>query len=264
MNNSKYSKLIKNKKNNKSKNKDYITAKQKEDKNIFRKQKKIFYLKKKKKKYLPHFQDMTFNISKKESSPISGSPILNNFSQSPQLNLKLSKNNSNEESFTNSNKSSKNNLIDMRYNSSKIKLPSISKEKLTPMSVGFKLKKGEKDDLDEPEELVLCELSGSDDESFTNKDSTKNLKAVEEESNFDSNEVYLYKLFEDNPGQKVLNKFYGVLSKKEILFFSSDLKNELCDLWYIYKSYITVGKELINKTNYYTINITFFNFKFKH
>ena len=45
LNNSKYSKLIKNKKNNKSKNRDYIIAKKKRTKIYLEKQKKIIYLK---------------------------------------------------------------------------------------------------------------------------------------------------------------------------------------------------------------------------
>ena len=50
---------------------------------MFRKTKENFLFENKfknKKNYLPHFLDITFNISKKESSPILGSPILNNFS----------------------------------------------------------------------------------------------------------------------------------------------------------------------------------------
>jgi len=146
---------------------------------------------------------------------------------------------SNEDS-SNSNKNSNNALLDMRYNSSKtkIKLPVLTKEKLTPMSVGFKLKKEDKDS-EAPEEFVLCEYDSDD------------------------NEVFLYKFCDDiNNNQNILNNFYAVLSEKEILFFTSESKNELCDLWYIYKGHISTGKEKYNNTNYYTINITFFTNNF--
>ena len=99
----------------------------------------------------------------------------------------------------------------------------------------------------------MYEYSGNEDNN-----SDKNIEINRENIGF--NEAYLYKFCEDvNDEQKILNKFYAVLSEKEILFFSSDLKNEFCDLWYIYKSNISLGKERYNNQTYYTINITFFN-----
>ena len=64
---------------------------------------------------------------------------------------------------------------------------------------------------------------------------------------------------DDNENINKLNKYYAMLSGKEILFFSSELKNELCDLWFIYNSYISTNKEKINGINYYTITISFNN-----
>lgn len=164
------------------------------------------------------------------------------------MNLKLIKNNSKEESISNSNKSSSNNnLIDVRFNDLKIKLSNIPKKKMAPFTVEPKLKKENKD-FEEPGDFVLCEYSGSEENDSENIE------------NSNINEVYLYKFCEDSYGnQNLLNKFYGVLSEKEILFFSNNLKNELCDLWYIFKGHITTGKEDVNNTTYYTININFFS-----
>ena len=39
------------------------------------------------------------------------------------------------------------------------------------------------------------------------------------------------------------------LKEKELLFFSSEQKNELLDIWYINKSFISTGKESIKKQN---------------
>ena len=235
----------------KSNNKEYIISKAKNEVNMFKKSKENFMIKnrlKKSQKNLPSFRDMTFNKKQKDSS-LFNSPYMNDYSQSPQLLLK--KNSSNEESLSNSNKNINNNLINLRYNNPKNKLPIITKEKYSPLSVQIKSK--EEDGLKGLEELVLCEYSGNEDNN-----SDKNIEINRENIGF--NEAYLYKFCEDvNDEQKILNKFYAVLSEKEILFFSSDLKNEFCDLWYIYKSNISLGKERYNNQTYYTINITFFN-----
>ena len=218
---------------------------------MFKKSKENFMIKnrlKKSQKNLPSFRDLSFNKKQKDSL-LFNSPYMNDYSQSPQLLLK--KNSSNEESLSNSNKNINNNLINLRYNNPKNKLPIITKEKYSPLSVQIKSK--EEDGLKGLEELVLCEYSGNEDNN-----SDKNIEINRENIGF--NEAYLYKFCEDvNDEQKILNKFYAVLSEKEILFFSSDLKNEFCDLWYIYKSNISLGKERYNNQTYYTINITFFN-----
>ena len=240
----KYMSFINKKKENK---KDSIICINKNELNFIKNQKEYNLFNSKFKNSDNHLQNLTnmsLNLIKKGSSPIpSVSLLINNISSSPQINLKLAKNSTNDESISNSNKSSSNNnLIDVRFNNSKIKLPSITKEKMTPFTVGAKLKKEDKD-CEEPGDFVLCEYSGSEDND-ENED----------------NETYLYKFCEDSYGNfNILNKFYGVLSEKEILFFSNDLKNELCDLWYIFKGHITTGKEEVNNQIYYTININFFN-----
>ena len=251
--NGRYINIINFKKGDNNKNKDFIISKNKNEINLFKKTKDNNLLEDKLRKSfknLASFRDLSLNKRKNELSPLS-SHNKNEFSHSPKLYLK--KNSSNEDSFSNS---SNKNLFKIKYNNSKVKLPSIPKEKLSPMSVGFRSSKEEENDLKEPGELVLCEYSDEEVDLDNNKELNVN-------SNKDINEIYLYKLCEDiNGEQKIMNKFYAVLSGKEILFFSSDLKNELCDLWFIYKTNISIGKQQFNNNIYFTIIITFFNNNF--
>ncbi len=238
------------KKENKE-NKDSIISKNKKEINMFKKTQEFNLFKdklKKKQKNMSAIKEMSVNQARKEYSPLL-SPFVKDFSQSPQLYLK--KNNSNEGNSIN-NTQIYNKVENLKFNNSqKVKLPLIIKDKWSPVSVGDK-NKDEDIVLKESEDFDLYECTGSEDESIKNIDSCGEVN--------DLSEVYLFKLCEDiNGEQKILNKFYGVLSKKEILFFSSDLKNELCDLWYINKSYISLGKEIYNNQNYFTINIEFFN-----
>ena len=177
--------------------------------------------------------------------------IINFFSRNPELNSIFNKNSTNEESSNNS----KINVINGSQKFSlKTKLPAISKNKLTPLSEGFKLKKRDSN-LKEPSEFILCNLSESD-------DSQKNLNNVDDEKKNDLLETYCFKVTEESNNlidPKIINKFYAVLSEKELLFFNNDTKSDFCDLWYIYKSHITIGKESINNTKYFTLNINFFN-----
>ena len=255
-NDEKYNNLMNNKKKENGIIKDYIISRDKKDLKKVKKVKEINIFKnkiKKSSKNMPSFPDFTINLAKKDSTPILNNNEKTDFSLSPQLILK--KNISNEDNTSNGNKDSNKNLLDMRHSISKVKLPSIPKEKLSPMSVGFKLKKEEEDkDLEEPGELVLCEYSESD------EDNPKKDLNDESNNNDTIDEVFMYKYCEDvNTNLSILNKVYGVFSEKEILFFSSELKNELWDLWYIYKGHISTGKEKVNNMNYYTINITFFS-----
>ena len=221
------------------KEKDFIIAREKED---------IKYNKVKEDK----------NLFKKRMSnnPSFASPfkrnVFNDSSRSPKLNSFINKNNENEEINGNnifSNKRSENLKSNLKG-----KLPPIQKEKFTPLTVPVKLKR-EDLDFQEPSKFVL--LDGSESE-----DSQKNLEMVRKKSKTDLISTFCYKITDEtnnllNP--KIINKFYAVLSGKEILFFKNETKNDFHDLWYIYKSHITVGKEVINITKYFTININFFN-----
>ena len=257
--NNKKSFTLRSKLNKKPQNKmhDYIIVKQKEEKIISQnnnsKEKKSIYKKINKnksitKKVLSPYNEHT--ISTKASLSLinntSQSPLLNMTSVSPGLfqNSKACNNiifNSNENSDKNLNIKKKKSLI-------------LLKEKMLPLSVGAKFKKEEKSDLDELSEFILCEPSREDNYNNHNKKNSKD----EEDNEACSNEIFLYKFNEDDFLNK-LNKYYAMLSDKEILFFDSELKKELCDLWYINKTYISTNKEKINGTNYYVINITFNN-----
>ena len=196
----------------------------------------------------------------KDFSPLTkgikkSTPFLNKIIWSPESQNKYKKNSSKETNESSSNSSSNNVLINLTK-----KLSSISgtKEKKLniPLSVGKK-EKDENNDLDSPEEFCLYEQCEDEDSLKINKNNSKE----EEGDNFDSNEVFAFKIVEDgnNIYKKVLDKYYVVFSEKELLFFNSENKNELYDLWYIYKSYISINKENINNINYYTIIFTFNN-----
>jgi tRNA A-37 threonylcarbamoyl transferase component Bud32 len=66
---------------------------------------------------------------------------------------------------------------------------------------------------------------------------------------------YLYKYSEEDYHVN-FKKYYGVINKKEILFFSSNLKNELCTIWYCNNTVISIKKKTtFNKCIYYPIAI---------
>ena len=220
-------------------------------------------------------QKNIFNrVSKKKNhtlSPIglemkTGSPLIkpqipgiNKMSASPELIQKkgiISNGNSNETNGSSNHSDSNTNLMNI-YSDPKLPyiLPAKDK-KMFPLSVEAKIK-NEKEVSDEPGDFVLCEYNDSEEDSI-NKNNSKNLELLDEEPQIDSSEVYLFKFNEDEI-PNILTKYYAKISEKEILFFSSDLKNELCDLWFIYKTFISTGKERVNNTNYFTINITFYN-----
>ena len=238
-NNNKLYQALNNAKEN-IKERDYIVAKPKEEIKYYKIKNEVNMFKKKISNNINCFSPNKRNI-------------INFFSRNPELNSIFNKNSTNEESSNNS----KINVINGSQKSKfslKTKLPAISKNKLTPLSEGFKLKKRDSN-LKEPSEFVLCNLSESD-------DSQKNLNNVDDEKKNDLLETYCFKVTEESNNlidPKIINKFYAVLSEKELLFFNNDTKSDFCDLWYIYKSHITIGKETINNTKYFTLNINFFN-----
>ena len=230
---------------------DYIIAKQKgktnQDNNS--REKRVIYRKINKNSSISKNALSSFNeenISTKTSSPLINnncpSPYLNMASASPLL-FQNKKGNNN--SCSNSNESDSDNNCN-----NNIKKLNFKKRNSLPLSVGAKLKE-EKNELDELGEFILCEYPLEED--FNNKNN-KN----EEDNESCLDELFLYKVNEDDILNK-LNKYYAMLSDKEILFFKSELKNELCDLWYIYKAFISTTREKINGTYYYIINITFNN-----
>ena len=196
-------------------------------------------------------------LEKKIDSPLINpqNPDTYKMSSSPEIIKKKSifnNSNSNETNGSSNHSGSNKNLMKIHSDQ---KLPYIlpTKDKnILSLSIEAK-QKYEKEVEDEPGEFVLCEYNDSEEDSIN-----KNVNLLDEETQIDSNEVFLFKFNEDE-FHNILTKYYAKLSEKEILFFSSELKNELCDLWFIYKTFISTGKEIVNNTNYFTIKITFYN-----
>ena len=157
-------------------------------------------------------------------------------------------------------KSNSNDIKSKCFNIRK-KLPSIviKQKNYSPvigMESTLKLKEELKNDIEEPEEFMLCECSDNDDDNRNNICDRESNKA---NNIFQLNESYLYKYEDNEIYPSNLNKYYALIKEKEILFFHSEQKIELVDIWYINKSYISTGKETILKKDYYTINITYEN-----
>ena len=191
-------------------------------------------------------------IHQKYASPYQRN-VFQEISYSPFLSSMFTKNSTKDTNNTNSNKNSTKDQKSPEDNV-KSKLPLIQKEKMTPLSVGFRFKKPDKD-FKEPSEFVLCNSSESE-------DSQKNLEPIIDNSKKDLISAYCYKTTEETNSllnSKVINKCYAVLSGKEILFFKNESKTDFQDLWYIYKTHITMGIESINNTKYFSLNINFFH-----
>ena len=105
-------------------------------------------------------------------------------------------------------------------------------------------------------------------DNINKKDKSKDkLSELIEEININNNNplnpdlefgAYLYKYSEED--NDVFKKYYAVISQKEILFYSSNLRNELCTIWYVYDAIISIpSKIIINKCSYYPIKIIYKN-----
>ena len=96
------------------------------------------------------------------------------------------------------------------------------------------------------------------------KKSVLNLESELDENLFDKNQKnneyadILYKYCEED-SSKFIKKYYGELRGKDILFFSSKLKNELCTIWNISKC-IIIPLEKINISKYTYFPIKFINY----
>ena len=200
----------------------------------------------KKKTNFSNNESVSFSTTKNSSFLLNQGHQLKKIFLTPEILIKKNNSNDMKEKFTNL----------------KQKLPQISfsQQKYSPMigiSQYLKLKNEIKDDIEELEEFQLCEGSENDGSSNTNsllgRDSNKS------ENIFQLNETYLYKYDDNDFHFSFLNKYYALLKEKEIIFFTSEQKNEFCDIWYINRSYISTGKEIIGKQTYYTINITYEN-----
>ena len=95
----------------------------------------------------------------------------------------------------------------------------------------------------------------SKNEENNNNPSDKNLKINEYAD-------ILYKYCEED-SSKFIKKYYGELRGKDILFFTSKLKNELCTIWNISKCIIIQMEKInISKYNYFPIKLINYNQSF--
>ena len=103
----------------------------------------------------------------------------------------------------------------------------------------------------------------------SNKESDEVLIIEEGENNINTNEKkddeysdILFKYSEEE-NSKFMKKYFATIRGKEILFFSSKLKNELCAIWNISKTIIiTKEKTSIGKYTYYPIKFINYNRSF--
>ena len=198
-----------------------------------------------KKKSSPSNRD-SYSTTKNSSVLLNQSVNINKIFLTPDLLLNKSNSNDTKEKFKNLQK--------------KLPLISLSQTKFSPM-IGIaqylKIKNDMKNEIEEPEEFKLYECSENDGSS--NRNSLLGRDSNKSDNIFQLNESYLYRYEESDSHLNTLKKYYALIKEKEILFFSSEQKSEFIDIWYINKSYISTGKEIIRKTNYHTVNITFEN-----
>ena len=108
---------------------------------------------------------------------------------------------------------------------------------------------------------------------YNSEDNDVDILVIEEDKGNDNNNNIKFKkedeysdiLFkyceEDN--SKYIKKYFAVIKGKEILFFTSKLKNELCSIWSISKTIIILKeKTSIGKNNYYPIKFINYNKSF--
>ena len=230
---------------------EYIVAKKKEESSKINSQHERSFVDnnlikkiKNKKKLSPSNRD-SYSTTKNSSLVLNQNVSLNKIFLTPELLL---------------NKSNSNNMKDKFVNLKK-KLTVLPQPKCSPMiGIGqyLKIKNDMNVGIEEPEEFKLFEFSENDGNS--NRNSLIGRESNKSDNNiYQLYETYLFLYEEGDIYLNILNKYYATINEKEIYFYTSEQKNELYDVWYIYKSYISTGKELIGKNNYFTINITFEN-----
>ena len=101
-----------------------------------------------------------------------------------------------------------------------------------------------------------------------NYDSNKNseeIVLIEEDGDNKKGEEYSDIIFKfcDEDNSKYIKKYYACIQGKEILFFSSKVKNELCSIWNIRKTIIITGdKTSVSKYSYYPVKFINYNNSF--
>ena len=229
---------------------EYILAKKKDDSTYNSQLEKSFvdnnFIKKIKnrKKLSPSNRDSS--TTKNSSFAFNQSVNLNKVFLTPDLLINKSKSNNLKEKFVNLKK----------------KLPVLLPQPECSPMIGIgqylKLKNDINYGMDEPEEFKFFDFAENDGGN-SNRNSLIGRESNKSDNIYQVYETYLYIYDENDIYLNILNKYYATINEKEIYFYSTEQKNELCDIWYIYKSYISTSKELVGKNNYFTINITFEN-----
>ena len=87
----------------------------------------------------------------------------------------------------------------------------------------------------------------------------KNKNNIIQANNNDEYSDIIFKFCEEE-NSNIIKKYYACLKGKDILFFSSKQKNELCCIWNINKAIIKIGDRTdISKYSFYPIKFTYFN-----
>ena len=99
-----------------------------------------------------------------------------------------------------------------------------------------------------------------------NNDYEENFIKEENENNLNkNNDEYCDLIFKycEEENSKIIKKYYACIKGKDILFFSSKLKNELLTIWNISSSIIKVGDKVdVSKYTFYPIRFTHYNGSF--
>ena len=94
-----------------------------------------------------------------------------------------------------------------------------------------------------------------------NKADNNNINNKKEDQDLEYSETLFKYCEEDN--SKYIKKYYATIHGKEILFFTTKLKNELCAIWTISKTIIITGDKMsMDSYTYYPIKFINYNSSF--
>ena len=202
-------------------------------------------------------------------------------------NINLNKGNSTILPLLNHSQSLINNSLNPKLMRTKYKLSPVSKvNKFSPQTINIH---NLENDFDEPPQFCLCEniddfkLEIEEDEKndFDDSENEKNNNNINDLNNNYSKKVESFKKFKstlpklnlyfedylfkyDDSKISILKRYFCVLKDFDLLFFSSNLKNELILISNIKGAYIKKGENItVAKETYYTITIIYSNNKKK-
>lgn len=164
----------------------------------------------------------------------------------------------NPKNTENENKESKNIVLPSIYNYSPLK----KRKKINVNPINIHNKKNYK--LNSISPIIKLKKKDSSPSIFLlNGDKDQNIKKEETDdsssSSLEENEFYLYKYSEEEHLCQ-LKKYYAVINKKEILFYNSNLKKELCSIWNYSNTIISIkSKVSLSIGIFYPIKIIYKN-----